>query len=231
MGAGGTRTPARETAAAPLNQAQATKAPSPPVYPSTKRAANVVVVAGSAPRPAGRGTVQVSGTDESGGGLHGRLSADRLLEGPGRWLPPETGSRPADPGREWSCHWSLRAGPRAMGGPAGRRRRRAVRRDLPWVLLRWRVRADVIDEVVMVVADLLDNVVRRARSSGSVCSWSWTSADCLSRWKTIPGGGARQRRPKTVRGPRSGLRLVNPAGVLRAVQRPIRPDHRAESPA
>src|SRR3954465_7045812 len=67
-----------------------------------------------------------------------------------------------------------------------------VRRDLPlgagcWV--RWRVRGDVIDEVVIVVVDLLDNVVRRARSSGAVCSWSGTSADCLSRWKTIPGRG------------------------------------------
>src|SRR5690349_17900042 len=39
-----------------------------------------------------------------------------------------------------------------------------VCRDLPRLLMRWRVRDDVIDEVTMVVAELLDNVVRHARS-------------------------------------------------------------------
>jgi hypothetical protein len=43
-----------------------------------------------------------------------------------------------------------------------------VRRDLARVLVRWRVRGDVIDEVVMVVVDLLDNVVR-VPAAGSVC--------------------------------------------------------------
>ena len=50
------------------------------------------------------------------------------------------------------------------GGPAGRRRRRVGTRDLPCLPVRWRVRRDVIDEVVMVVIDLLDSVVRRTRS-------------------------------------------------------------------
>ena len=39
-----------------------------------------------------------------------------------------------------------------------------VRRDLPRLLMRWQVREDVIDEVAMVVTELLDNVVRHARS-------------------------------------------------------------------
>jgi hypothetical protein len=43
-----------------------------------------------------------------------------------------------------------------------------VRRDLPRVLMRWRVREDVIDEVAVVVADLLDTIVRHARSGFGV---------------------------------------------------------------
>jgi hypothetical protein len=98
------------------------------------------------------------------------------------------------------------------------------------VLVLWRVRADVIDEVVMVVADLLDNVVRRARSSGSVCSWSWTSADCLSRWKTIPGGAhpSGRRRPSEGRGVGCGWStprafsepLSVPSGPVTGLNRP-----------
>jgi hypothetical protein len=39
-----------------------------------------------------------------------------------------------------------------------------VRCDLRRVLTRWRVREDVVDEVVLAVAELLGNVVRYARS-------------------------------------------------------------------
>src|SRR3954452_3502170 len=91
------------------------------------------------------------------------------------------GCRPADPGREWSCDWSLWAGPVACDGWARRSPSGGYVLIFLWVLgagcwVRWRVRGDVIDEVVIVVVDLLDNLVRRARSSGAVCSWRWTSA-------------------------------------------------------
>ena len=65
--------------------------------------------------------------------------------------------------------------------------------------LRWRVRGEVVDEVGIVV-DLLGSVVR-APAAGSVCSWSWTGADCLSRRKAIrqgahPSGRRRRRRAR-----------------------------------
>src|SRR5215207_4194444 len=60
----------------------------------------------------------------------------------------------------------------------------------------------------------------------------WTSRlNSGSLLGSIISRGCTQRTPKTAKEPRSGLRLVNPAGVLRAVQRLTRPGHPAESPA
>jgi anti-sigma regulatory factor (Ser/Thr protein kinase) len=83
-----------------------------------------------------------------------------------------------------------------------------VRRDLPRVLARWRVREDVIDEVVMVVAELLDNVVRHARSQFRVL----VELDQRRLYVAVEdelAGAAPLRTPETRDAPRRGLRLVN----------------------
>lgn len=82
-----------------------------------------------------------------------------------------------------------------------------VRRDLPRVLARWRVRADVIDEVAVVVADLLDNLVRHARSGFCVL----VELDEHRLYVAVqgnPAAAAPLPGPQT-RVARSGLRLVS----------------------
>ena len=155
---------------------------------------------------------------------------DRLVSRFGRWVRPAAGCRPADPGREWSCHWSRWAGPDACDGwSAGRRRRWAG------------------TSCSFCCAGAVAGARGGGRRGGDRGRPARQRRPCARSGfcvlveldgrrlsvpaKGDPAGGAPQRTPKTQEGPRSGLRLVNPAGVLRAVQRPIRPDHRAESPA
>jgi hypothetical protein len=83
-----------------------------------------------------------------------------------------------------------------------------VRRDVPRVLTRWRVREAVIDEVVMVVAELLDNVVRH--TPGDFCVL--LELDERRLYVAVEddlAGAAPFRTSKTIRRSRSGLRLVN----------------------
>jgi Histidine kinase-like ATPase domain len=83
-----------------------------------------------------------------------------------------------------------------------------VRRDLRCVLMRWRVREEVIDEVVMVVAELLDNVVRHARTGFCVL----VELDERRLYVAVEddlAGPASPRTTKAAGAPRSGLRLVN----------------------
>ena len=83
-----------------------------------------------------------------------------------------------------------------------------VRRDLRQVLVRWRVREEVIDEVIAVVVELLDNVVRHARSGFCVLV-ELNERRLYVAVEDDLRGPASLRVPVTGCGPRTGLRLVN----------------------
>ena len=83
-----------------------------------------------------------------------------------------------------------------------------VRRDLGRVLARWRVRDEVIDEVAVVVVELLDNVVRHARSGFCVL----VELDERRLYVAVEddlAATASMRVPVRGSGSRTGLRLVN----------------------
>lgn len=83
-----------------------------------------------------------------------------------------------------------------------------VRRDLCRVLMRWRVDEDVIDEVVLVVTELLDNVVRHARSGFSVLLELNERRLYLAVEDDL-AGVTPLREPEVGVRPISGLRMVN----------------------
>ncbi len=83
-----------------------------------------------------------------------------------------------------------------------------VRRDLYRVLVRWRVCEDVIDDVMLVVVELLDNVVRHARTGFCV----HLELDERRVRVAVEDGLVGAAQPRTVRSTAptfTGLRLVN----------------------
>jgi hypothetical protein len=87
-----------------------------------------------------------------------------------------------------------------------------VRHDLPRVLRRWRVRDDVVDEVATAVAELLDNIVRRACSAFCVLL-ELNERRLHVAVKEDPAVTAPIRPSEPTIAPR--LRLVNPVALRR----------------
>jgi hypothetical protein len=83
-----------------------------------------------------------------------------------------------------------------------------VHHDLVLVLIRWRVREDVIDDVVTVVTALLDNVVRHARTDFSVAV-ELSGPELRVTVHDDLAGAAPRGTPRLGGRPPTGLRLVN----------------------
>ena len=80
------------------------------------------------------------------------------------------------------------------------------------MLTRWRVREDVVDEVVLAVAELLDNVVRHAR--GGFCVRVELDEHRLYvAVEDDPAGAALLPASRTRTTPLGRLRLVNPVAL------------------
>jgi anti-sigma regulatory factor (Ser/Thr protein kinase) len=76
------------------------------------------------------------------------------------------------------------------------------------VLLRWRVREDVIDDVTLVVVELLDNVVRHTHSEFRLLV-EFDEHRLYVAVEDDLAGPAPRPPPISTGRPRSGLRLVN----------------------